>query len=283
MVHALGQKVAERTAPPGFGEVAALWQKVTGEDISCGNAIWIDSFDNSIGQADSYRLGRVILAGDAAHWHMPIGGQALNVGLQDAVNLGWKLAGSVNGWAPPHVLDSYHAERHLVAARVLDHVAAQEIILLGGGEMEPIRAVLSDLIGLDQVSDHLAQVASGLDDRYGSRGPTPAGRRIANVRLRSASGAVTTAGLLAGMEPVVVRLAPPAGNGGKAQDFSGGFPIRTIHAIPEGDPFPGITTILMRPDGYVAWAGDDLRDLHLTIGQLYHAPSPCPSALSKQR
>ena len=127
MVHAAGQAAIGRTAPPRFHEVARLWEKVTGEDISGGNAIWIDSFDNAMGQADSYRRGRVLLAGDAAHWHLPIGGQALNVGLQDAVNLGWKLAGTVDGWAAPGLLDSYHAERHAVAARVLDYVAAQEI------------------------------------------------------------------------------------------------------------------------------------------------------------
>jgi 2-polyprenyl-6-methoxyphenol hydroxylase-like FAD-dependent oxidoreductase len=138
---------------------------VTGEDISGGTAIWLDSFDNSMGQADSYRRGRVLLAGDAAHWHMPIGGQALNVGLQDAVNLGWKLAGTVHGRAAPGLLDSYHAERHPAAARVLDYVAAQEVLLLGGTEIEPLRAVLAELIGLAEVRDHLARVVSNLDGR----------------------------------------------------------------------------------------------------------------------
>jgi 2-polyprenyl-6-methoxyphenol hydroxylase-like FAD-dependent oxidoreductase len=165
MVHAAGQGITERTGPPEFGEVVRRWEKVTGEDISGGTAIWLDSFDNSMGQADSYRRGRVLLAGDAAHWHMPIGGQALNVGLQDAVNLGWKLAGTVHGRAAPGLLDSYHAERHPAAARVLDYVAAQEVLLLGGTEIEPLRAVLAELIGLAEVRDHLARVVSNLDDR----------------------------------------------------------------------------------------------------------------------
>jgi 2-polyprenyl-6-methoxyphenol hydroxylase-like FAD-dependent oxidoreductase len=165
MVHAAGQGITERTGPPEFGEVVRWWEKVTGEDISGGTAIWLDSFDNSMGQADSYRRGRVLLAGDAAHWHMPIGGQALNVGLQDAVNLGWKLAGTVHGRAAPGLLDSYHAERHPAAARVLDYVAAQEVLLLGGTEIEPLRAVLAELIGLAEVRDHLARVVSNLDDR----------------------------------------------------------------------------------------------------------------------
>src|SRR6266705_2871423 len=186
MVHGNGQEVAGRTEPPRFPEVVRLWQQVTGEDIAHGVAIWIDAFDNSTGLADSYRQGRVFLAGDAAHWHMPIGGQALNVGLQDAVNLGWKLAATVNGWADAGLLDSYHDERHPVAKRVLGYVAAQELLLIGGREYDPLRTVLAELIGLDQVRGHLARVVSGLDDRYGSGGSPLAGRRIRNVTPRTA-------------------------------------------------------------------------------------------------
>jgi 2-polyprenyl-6-methoxyphenol hydroxylase-like FAD-dependent oxidoreductase len=167
MVHAAGQPAIGRTGPPAFGEVAATWQRVTGEDISGGTALWLDSFDNSMGLAGSYRQGRLLLAGDAAHWHMPIGGQALNVGLQDAVSLGGKLAATVHGQAAPGLLDRYHAERHPVAARVSDYVAAQEALLLGGPEIEPLRAVLAELISLAEVQAHLALVASNLGDRNG--------------------------------------------------------------------------------------------------------------------
>ncbi|MFC0107562.1 FAD-dependent monooxygenase [Kibdelosporangium aridum] len=174
MVHAAGQGVTERTGPPDFEEVVRLWRKVTGEDISGGTAIWLDAFDNALGQADSYRRGRVLLAGDAAHWHMPIGGQALNVGLHDAVNLGWKLAETVHGRAAPGLLDSYHGERHTVAKRVLDHVAAQELVLIGGPEFEPLRTVLGELTGLDQVRAHFAGVASNLNEQYGTAdAPSP--------------------------------------------------------------------------------------------------------------
>jgi 2-polyprenyl-6-methoxyphenol hydroxylase-like FAD-dependent oxidoreductase len=183
MVHAAGQGITERTGPPEFGEVVRRWEKVTGEDISGGTAIWLDSFDNSMGQADSYRRGRVLLAGDAAHWHMPIGGQALNVGLQDAVNLGWKLAGTVHGRAAPGLLDSYHAERHPAAARVLDYVAAQEVLLLGGTEIEPLRAVLAELIGLAEVRDHLARVVSNLDGRDLAIGKLLSEGRLENATL----------------------------------------------------------------------------------------------------
>lgn len=174
MVHAAGQGVTERTGPPEFEEVVRLWRKVTGEDISGGTAIWLDAFDNALGQADSYRRGRVLLAGDAAHWHMPIGGQALNIGLHDAVNLGWKLAETVHGRAAPGLLDSYHDERHTVAKRVLDHVAAQELVLIGGPEFEPLRTVLGELTGLDQVRAHFAGVASNLNQQYGTAdAPSP--------------------------------------------------------------------------------------------------------------
>jgi hypothetical protein len=210
-----------------------------------------------MGQADYYRRDRVLLAGDAAHWHMPIGGQALNVGLQDAVNLGWKLAGTMNGWAAPGLLDSYHTERHPAAARVLDYVAAQEVLLLGESEIEPLRAVLAELTGLAQIRAHLAGVASNLDDRYGPPGSPLAGRRVANLRLRTESGPLRAAGT----EPVIVRLMSPS------EDTSG-FTIRTIHAIPEEGCLPGITTILLRPDGYIAWAGDDEEGLDQAVGKL---------------
>jgi 2-polyprenyl-6-methoxyphenol hydroxylase-like FAD-dependent oxidoreductase len=256
MVHAFGQPAAERGGPPKFGEVVRLWEKVTGEDISDGSAVWLDSFDNSMGQADSYRRGRVLLAGDAAHWHMPIGGQALNMGLQDAVNLGWKLAGTVNGWASPGLLDSYHHERHQVAARTLDYVAAQEALLLGGNEIEPLRAVLAELTGLRQVRAHLAGVASNLDDRYGIDSDL-AGRRVASLRLRTKSGPLRAAGT----EPVIVRLTPPS-------ERLSRFTIPTIHATDDQGTAPGITAILLRPDGYVAWAGDSEEDLDQALGKL---------------
>jgi 2-polyprenyl-6-methoxyphenol hydroxylase-like FAD-dependent oxidoreductase len=166
MVHAFGAGVAERSGPPGLGEVVQVWERVTGEDISGGTPLWLDAFDNAKGQAGSYRRGRILLAGDAAHWHPPVGGQALNIGLQDAVDLGWKLAETVHGRAAPGLLDTYHDERHPVAARVLDHVAAQEQLMLCGPEIEPLRAVVSELIGLDQVRAHLTAMASNLDHRF---------------------------------------------------------------------------------------------------------------------
>ncbi|MFE0454695.1 FAD-dependent monooxygenase [Streptomyces sp. NPDC058914] len=172
MVHVFGTGVTERFGPPAFGEVVQAWERVTGEDVSGATPLWLDAFDNARGQADSYRRGRILLAGDAAHWHPPVGGQALNTGLQDAVDLGWKLAETAHGRAAPGLLDTYHDTRHPVAARVLDHVAAQEQLMLGGPEAEPLRAVLSELIGLDRVRAHLTAMASNLDHRFDQRIPT---------------------------------------------------------------------------------------------------------------
>lgn len=257
MVHVAGQEPAERAGPPAFDEIVAAWQRVTGEYIGGGTPIWLDSFDNSAGQADCYRRGRVLLAGDAAHWHMPIGGQALNVGLADAVNLSWKLAGTMHGWAAPGLLDSYHDERHKAAARAIDYVAAQEMLLLGGAEIEPFRAVLAELAVLDEVRAHLAGVASNLGDRYGPHGPQLTGQRITGLRLRTESGPLRPGHA----EPVIVRLAPPAPDGRASA-------IATVHAIDERGRAPATTAILLRPDGYVAWAGASEEELDQAIGEL---------------
>ncbi|MEV6840660.1 FAD-dependent monooxygenase [Streptomyces sp. NPDC051133] len=166
MVHPFGTGPRDRPGPPAFEEVVRAWARVTGEDVSGGTPRWLDAFDNGKGQADAYRRGRILLAGDAAHWHAPVGGQALNTGLQDAVSLARHLAAAVHERTAPGFLDAYHDERHPVAARVLDHVAAQEQLMFGGPEAEPLRAVLSELIGLDQVRAHLTALASNLDDRF---------------------------------------------------------------------------------------------------------------------
>jgi 2-polyprenyl-6-methoxyphenol hydroxylase-like FAD-dependent oxidoreductase len=167
MVHAFDRPMVGRTRSPDFAEIAAAWNEVTGEDISCGNPVWVDAFDNKCGQAMSYQRGRVLLAGDAAHWHLPIGGQAINLGLQDATNLGWKLAAQVQSWAPAGLLKSYHDERYAAGARIIDNVRTQELLLLGGHEIDGLRASVQELLELGQVRDHFAAINSGLDVHYG--------------------------------------------------------------------------------------------------------------------
>lgn len=161
MVHALGRPAAHRARPPSFTEFAATWAEMTGEDISGGEPVWVDAFGNASGQVTRYRRGRVLLAGDAARWHMPIGGQALNTGLRDAADLGPKLAAHVLGQPRPHLLDDYHDQRHAEGARVLRDVRAQELLLLGDRGIDPVRACLTELLSLDTVRRHLAAKAGG--------------------------------------------------------------------------------------------------------------------------
>ncbi|MET0134593.1 MAG: FAD-dependent monooxygenase [Kibdelosporangium sp.] len=153
MVHEFGRGGTHRR--PDFPTITEVWAKVTGEDISHGTPIWVDAFDNARGHVTRYRRDRVFLAGDAAHWHMPIGGQALNVGLQDAVSLG-------RHFRPGGSPDAYHDERHPVGAKILRYVVAQEDLLLGGPEIEPLRSVLAELVALPQVQTQLANLLSGI-------------------------------------------------------------------------------------------------------------------------
>ncbi|GLZ00722.1 FAD-dependent monooxygenase [Actinoplanes sp. NBRC 103695] len=163
MVHRFGAKPGRRAGPPEFAEVAELWADVTGEDITAGTPLWVNAFDNTSRQANRYRDRRVLLAGDAAHAQMPVGGQALNLGLQDAANLGWKLAAEVRGEAPDGLLDTYESERRPVGRRVLANIRAQAELLLGPPAVDPARTVLAELIAFEPVRRHLAAMISGLD------------------------------------------------------------------------------------------------------------------------
>ncbi len=156
MVHEFGRPTPARTGPPAFAEVRAAWAAVTGEDLAAGTPGWVDAFDNATGLADHYRAGRVLLAGDAAHHHLPIGGQALNVGLADAADLAPRLAAALVDDRPPTALDAYEDARRPAAARVLERVVAQELLLLGPPAVEPVRAVLTELLALPGVRAHLA-------------------------------------------------------------------------------------------------------------------------------
>ncbi|WP_261574265.1 SDR family oxidoreductase [Frankia gtarii] len=173
MVHLHGQRPVPRSRPPGFDEVVAAWATVTGEDIGHGTPVWLNAFDDTSRQVTRYRRGRVLLAGDAAHRQMPVGGQALNLGLQDAADLGAKLAGRVLGRAGEDVLDSYHASRHPVGARTLTNIRAQALLLLGGPEVEPLRSTIGALMGNAAVHRHLARMISGLESA------PPAGAAVA--------------------------------------------------------------------------------------------------------
>jgi len=249
MVHEFARHPARRTGPPEFAEICAAWQRVTGEDIGAGTPLWVGAFDDSCRQVAAYRNGRVLLAGDAAHRQLPVGGQALNLGLQDAANLGWKLAAVACGRAPESLLDSYHAERHLVGRQVLDNIRAQAVVLLGGPEVEASRTVLGELLRYPAVRSHLAGMISGTDVRYA----VPGGGARAGQRLLLPAGLLARGrGLLLGAagdsaaHRELRRLASPW------SDWVDAVPLPPGEVVPEARN-GGV--LLVRPDGYIAWAG----------------------------
>ncbi|MDS0135816.1 MULTISPECIES: FAD-dependent monooxygenase [unclassified Amycolatopsis] len=220
----------ERGEAPDFAEVADAWQRLTGESLHGAETRWVSAFTDATRQVTQYRRGRFLVAGDAAHTHLPAGGQGLSLGVQDAVNLGWKLAATVRGWAPPDLLDTYHSERHPVGARVLRNTRAQGHLYLSGEEVEPLREVVAELIRIPEVGRHLSGMVSGLDIRYDvGPGTHPLlGRRLPGAFLPTGRGLLT---------------GPAAG---AATDWATRIELR-----PGGEP------VLVRPDGYVVWAGGD--------------------------
>ncbi|MFI9272587.1 FAD-dependent monooxygenase [Kitasatospora sp. NPDC052896] len=275
MVHEFAVRPVPRTGPPEFAEVAAAWARVTGEDIGQGTPLWVNAFGNACRQAARYRQGRVLLAGDAAHQQMPVGGQALNLGLQDAANLGWKLAAQVRGWAPAELLDTYHDERHPVARRVLTGITAQSQLLLGGAEVDSLRAVFAELLTLDGVAQHLASGIAGLDIRYpvgpgahpllGARLPAfelTIGRHRTDVLrlLRAGRGLLLT---LRGDEAHAAQLAAELAPWAERVDLAAGRPG-------SGTALAG-HDLLVRPDGHVVWA-DERDDLRPALRRWFGAP-----------
>ncbi|WP_217549296.1 SDR family oxidoreductase [Streptomyces sp. GbtcB6] len=266
MVHRFG--TPPRTAQARFADIVAAWRDVTGEDIGHGTPLWVNSFGDASRQAEHYRAGRVLLAGDAAHQQMPIGGQALNLGLQDAVNLGWKLAATVLGRAPAGLLDTYHDERHAVGRRVLSAIRAQAGLLLGGPEVEPLRSVIGELTSYEKVRAHLAGTISGLDVRYGDDREALVGSRLPETRLDSGA---TTAELLGSARGLLLVTDPALA--GAAADRSAS--VDTVVTRPAG-PLDGLAAVLVRPDGYVAWAGASADGLHEALGRWFASDRPTP-------
>ncbi|MEW2517881.1 FAD-dependent monooxygenase [Actinacidiphila alni] len=286
MVHEFGREVRPRTAEPEYAEIAAVWARVTGEDITGGTPTWLNAFGNTTRQAAEYRRGRVLLAGDAAHRQMPVGGQALNLGLQDAANLGWKLAAEVTGRAPAGLLDSYHTERHAVGRRVLSNIEAQTVILFGPPETEAVRAATGELLtATSVVRGHLAGMISGLDIRYGDLGEDTdpgsdgelTGRRVPHVELVTADGPTSTTELLRPGRGVLLDLSGDPRRRGKVTKAAAGWADR-IDVVPAriaapGSPLDGQKTVLLRPDGHIAWATPRALDPVPALRRWYGEPA----------
>jgi 2-polyprenyl-6-methoxyphenol hydroxylase-like FAD-dependent oxidoreductase len=244
---------------PTLGDLSESLTAVYGTDFGAHNATWISRFTDATRQATAYRAGRVLLAGDAAHVHYPAGGQGLSLGVQDAVNLGWKLAQVVKGISPDRLLDTYHAERHPVAARALRHTMAQGALQRRDDRMEALVEVVSQLAGMDQPRKWLAGLISGLDICYDlGDGHPQLGRRIPDLTLNSSDGSLRMFQLLHLARPVLLNLGDPA----SLDITSWEDRVRLVEATYDGRwelPVLGTveapTAVLVRPDGYVAWVG----------------------------
>lgn len=263
MVAEFGPPLGHRTAEPSFEELCGVWARVTGEDLSDGTPLWINAFNDATRLVTRYRRGNVLLAGDAAHQQLPAGGQAINLGLQDAANLGWKLAAEVCGRAPDGLLDTYHSERHRIGRRILRHIKAQALLLLGTVEVDPARGVLAELIGKPVVRDLLAGAISGLDVCYELGQHHLLGARMPPVDLDTAFGVMSTAAILRPGRGVLLDLSgDPARQvwlRAVGKGWRGRVDLVPAVAPPDG-PASGVDTVLLRPDGYVAWVASRAAD-----------------------
>jgi 2-polyprenyl-6-methoxyphenol hydroxylase-like FAD-dependent oxidoreductase len=248
------------TDEPTLRDLSEALIAVYGTDYGVHSPTWISRFTDMTRQAAAYRERRVLLAGDAAHVHSPVGGQGLNTGVQDAVNLGWKLAQVVNRTSPEDLLDTYHAERHPVAARVLRNTMANVALLRPDDRIKALGDAMSELLGVDENRKRFGAMMSGLDIHYElGEGHPLLGRRMPDLDLVTADGPLRVFNLLHDARPVLLNLGEP-----------GGFDIapwadrvQLIDAeyvgtweLPALGEVAAPTAVLIRPDGYVAWVGD---------------------------
>jgi 3-(3-hydroxy-phenyl)propionate hydroxylase len=248
------------SSEPTLRDLSEALITVYGTDFGIHNPTWISRFTDMTRQAATYRAGRVLLAGDAAHVHYPAGGQGLSLGVQDAVNLGWKLAQVVGGSSPDSLLDTYQDERHPVVARVLQHTIALGTLQRQDERMKALVDVVSELANLDEPRKRLVGIRSGLDIHYDlGEGHPLLGRRMPDLDLVTANGPLRVFELLHGARPLLLDLAQP----GDFDVAPWADRVQLIDASYNGDwelPVLGAvsapTAVLIRPDGYVAWVGD---------------------------
>ncbi len=260
----VNEKLAGQRDEPTLHDVREALIAVYGTDYGLLSATYISRFTDRARQAASYRNGRVLLAGDAAHVHSPVGGQGLNVGVQDAVNLGWKLAQVVHGTSPENLLDTYHAERHPAGARVLRNTMALAVLERSDDRIGALRDMMSELLETNQTRQRYFAMMSGLDVHYDlGKGHPLLGRRMPDLDLRCANGPLRVFTLLNTGRPVLLNLGEPdAGEPGGFDIAPWARWVQLIHARYEGVlelPAVGVvntpTALLIRPDGYVAWVG----------------------------
>ncbi|MET8912505.1 rifampin monooxygenase [Micromonospora sp. NPDC004551] len=249
----------DRSVPPTLEEFKQQLRAYAGTDFGVHSPRWLSRFGDATRQAERYRVGRVFLAGDAAHVHPPMGGQGLNLGIQDSFNLGWKLAAAVNGWAPEGLLDSYESERHPVAADVLDNTRAQMELTTNEPGPQAVRRLLAQLMDFDDVNRFLIEKVTAIGIRYDfGAGHSLLGRRLRDVRLEH------------GRLFELMRA-----GGGLLLDRTGrlsvdGWADRVDRVAGVGDELD-VPAVLLRPDGHVAWVGEDQRTLDAALARWFGA------------
>ena len=253
--------VSDRPEPPTLEDFKEQLRSIAGTDFGVHSPRWLSRFGDATRLAERYRVGRVLLAGDAAHIHPPIGGQGLNLGMQDAFNLGWKLAAEVRGWAPGSLLDTYEAERHPVAADVLENTRAQMELLSPEPGAQAVRTLLTELMDIDEVNRYLIGKITAIDVRYDfGEGPDLLGRRLHDID--------TNKGHLYGL----LRRGRGFLLDRTERLTVGGWSDRVDYlADPTADlDVPGV---LLRPDGHAAWIGDGQHNLDAQLSRWFGAPA----------
>lgn len=254
----------DRAELPTLEDFRQQLRAIAGTDFGVHSPRWSSRFGDATRLADRYRLGRVLLAGDAAHIHPPIGGQGLNLGIQDAVNLGWKLAAQVHGWAPDALLDTYQAERRPVAEEVLDNTRAQLELLSPEPGPRAVRRLLTELMDLDEVNRHLIGKITAIDIRYDvggeGQGPGLLGRRLPDIDVKQGrlySLLHRGRGLLLDRTECLT---------------TGGWSDR-VDYLADRTAALDVPCVLLRPDGHIAWIGDDQQDLDRRLSRWFGKPA----------
>ena len=251
----------DRSVPPTLDELKQQLQVFAGTDFGVHSPRWLSRFGDATRLVERYRVGRVLLAGDAAHIHPPTGGQGLNLGIQDAFNLGWKLAADVNGWAPEGLLDSYHTERHPVAADVLDSTRAQTELISPEPGPQAVRRLVSELMDFEDVNRYLIEKITAIGVRYDfGDGHELLGRRMRDVGLKRGR----LYDLMHGGRGLLLDQTGRLSVAGWADRVD-----QVVDVSEDLDP----PAVLLRPDGHVAWVGEDQTDLLGQLAKWFGAPA----------
>jgi 2-polyprenyl-6-methoxyphenol hydroxylase-like FAD-dependent oxidoreductase len=238
---------------PTLDDLRRALKDVFGTDFGVHSPTWLSRFTDSTKQAASYRVGRVLLAGDAAHVHSPTGGQGIGLGIQDAVNLGWKLGQVVRGASDESLLDTYHTERHPAGARALKYTMAQSLFQKADPRQEALRDLLDDVLQVDDVASRIASLITGLDTAYDlGPGHPLLGRRMPDLDITTPDGPTRVYEMLRDAQPVLLNF---DGSGlGVSATYDGRWTLPVIGEV------PAPTAVLIRPDGHVAWVGKGSTD-----------------------